>query len=69
MKLLFITSTRIGDAVLSTALLSYLIDKYPQADITIACGPAAAPLFTETPGVTRIIVMKKRVMGGHWLAL
>ncbi len=69
MKLLFITSTRIGDAVLSTALLSHLIQKYPDADITIACGPAAAPLFAETPGVRRVIAMEKRALGGHWLAL
>jgi len=69
MKLLFITSTRIGDSVLSTALLSHLIDKYPEADITIACGPTAAPLFSETPGVTRVIAMNKRSMGWHWLVL
>ncbi|MDP7343406.1 MAG: hypothetical protein QF767_08665, partial [Alphaproteobacteria bacterium] len=48
MKLLFITSTRIGDAVLSTALLSHLIERYPEAEITIACGPAAAPLFATS---------------------
>jgi heptosyltransferase-3 len=69
MKLLFITSTRIGDAVLSTALLSHLIEKYPDAKITIACGPAAAPLFAETPGVARVIAMEKRGLGGHWFSL
>ena len=69
MKLLFITSTRIGDVVLSTALLSHLIEQYPEADITIACGPAAAPLFTETPQVRRVIALKKRRIGLHWLAL
>ena len=69
MKLLFITSTRIGDAVLSTALLFHLIQKHPDADITIVCGPAAAPLFAETPGVRRVIAMEKRAMGAHWPAL
>ena len=69
MKLLFITSTRIGDAVLSTALLSHFIEQYPDAEITIACGPAAAPLFAETPRVTRVIALKKRRLGLHWLAL
>ena len=69
MKLLFITSTRIGDAVLSTALLSHLIEQHPEAEITIACGPAAAPLFAETPQVKRIIILKKRRLGLHWLAL
>jgi len=69
MKLLFITSTRIGDAVLSTALLSHFIEQYPDTKITIACGPAAAPLFAETPHVTRVISLNKRRFGLHWLAL
>jgi len=69
MKLLFITSTRIGDAVLSTALLSHFIEQYPDAEITIACGPAAAPLFAETPQVVRVIALKKRRLGLHWLTL
>ena len=69
MKLLFITSTRIGDAVLSTALLSHLIEQYPDSEITIACGPAAAPLFAETPQVARVIALKKRRLAVHWLAL
>ena len=69
MKLLFITSTRIGDAVLSTALLSHFIELYPDAEITIACGPAAAPLFAETPQVMRVIALKKSHLGLHWLTL
>ena len=69
MKILFITATRIGDAVLSTGLLAHLIERYPQARITVACGPAAAPLFAATPGVERVIEMEKQRGGGHWLAL
>jgi len=69
MKFLFITSTRIGDAVLSTALLSHLSEKYPQAEFTVACGPQAAPLFDETPQVTKIIAVEKRRWSLHWLAL
>ena len=41
--ILFITSTRIGDAVLSTGLLAYLIGRYPGAEFTVAAGPLAAP--------------------------
>ncbi|MGD9536490.1 MAG: glycosyltransferase family 9 protein [Alphaproteobacteria bacterium] len=69
MKLLFITSTRIGDAVLSTGLLSHLIDTNPGARVTIACGPAAAPLFEAVPGLERIIVLRKRGLGTHWWSL
>jgi len=69
MKILFITSTRIGDAVLSTGLLSNFIDRYPDCRFTIACGPAAAPLFEAVPHLDRVIVLRKRGGGRHWLRL
>ena len=34
MKILFITSTRIGDAVLSTGLLDHLLTEHPEARVT-----------------------------------
>lgn len=69
MKILFITATRIGDAVLSSGLLTELVARYPRAAITVACGPAAAPLFDAAPHVERIIVMNKRKWAGHWFDL
>lgn len=68
-RILFITYTRIGDAVLSSGVLAWLADRYPAAEITVACGPAAASLFRHQPGVTRIIGMEKQKRAGHWLAL
>ena len=56
MKVLFVTSTRIGDAILSTGLLEHLRAEHPDLEVTIACGPAAAPLFEALPGLRRIIV-------------
>src|SRR5450432_2922295 len=49
MRVLFITATRIGDAVLSTGVLSDLVARHPDARFTIAAGPAAAPLFEAMP--------------------
>lgn len=69
MRILFVTSTRIGDAVLSTGILDWLIAHHPGARLTIACGPAAAPLFEALPGRERTIVMTKRRGGLHWVAL
>jgi len=66
MKLLFITYTRIGDAILSTGVLSRLIDDHPGAHITVACGPAVSSLFDATPGIARVIPLAKRRLGGHW---
>jgi heptosyltransferase-3 len=69
MNILFVTSTRIGDAVLSTGLLSHLVSQYPDARITVACGVLPAPLFSAVPGVERVIPLTKRALAGHWLSL
>ncbi len=69
MNLLFVTSTRLGDAVLSTGLLAYLVEIYPEARITVACGPLVAPLFRTVPGLERVIVLEKIRLSGHWLGL
>jgi heptosyltransferase III len=69
MNILFVTATRIGDAVLSTGLLGHLVERYPGARLTIAAGPAAAPLFEAVPGLERILVLWKRRYSLHWLGL
>lgn len=69
MHILFVTATYIGDAVLSTGLLSHIVERFPGARLTIAAGPAAAPLFEGVPGLHRVVVLKKRRWQLHWLAL
>ena len=69
MKILFVTSTRVGDAILSTGMLAHLIENSPNARITIACGPAAAPLFSAVPGLERTIVLDKMLLSLHWARL
>ena len=65
MHILFVTATRIGDAVLSTGLLSHLIERHPQVRLTIAAGPLAAPLFEAVPGLEQIVVVEKRRWSLH----
>src|SRR4029077_8985256 len=67
--ILFITATRIGDAVLSTGLLSYLIDRFPNSRLTIAAGPVATPLFEAVPQLERLEVIEKKRWSAHWLPL
>lgn len=67
--ILFITSTRIGDAVLSSGLLKRLHDEIPHARFTIAAGPLAAPLFRDMPRLDALIPVEKRRGGLHWAAL
>lgn len=69
MRILFVTSNRLGDAVLSTGLLDHLIRTHPGARITVVCGPVAEGLFARMPNRERTIVLRKRDWGLHWLGL
>jgi len=69
MRILFITATRLGDAVLSTGVLDHLLTLYPDARFTIACGPVAEGLFARMPRLERIIVVDKRRFDLHWVSL
>lgn len=69
MRILFITSTRIGDAVLSTGLLDHLMQAHPQARFTVAVGRVAEGVFRRMPGLERIIPIEKKRYGLHWLGL
>ena len=69
MRLLFITSTRIGDAALSTGLLGHLIAQNPGARVTVAAGRVSAPLFRAVPGLESVIPIDKRSFNRHWLDL
>jgi len=67
--ILFISATRIGDAVLSSGLVRRLSQEIPQARFTIVAGPAAAGLYKDLPGLQEIILFEKAKDGGHWFRL
>lgn len=69
MRILFITSNRIGDAVISTGLLSHLVRAHPGCRITVACGPVAEGVFARMPNRERTIVLGKRRHDLHWVML
>jgi heptosyltransferase-3 len=69
MRILFVTSSRVGDAVLSTGLLDHLIRTHPEARITVACGPVAEGVFLRMPSLERLVLVEKRPYGRHWLGL
>jgi len=66
MRILFVTSNRVGDAVLSTGLLDHLIHRHPNARITVVCGRVAEQLFLRMPNRAATIVLDKRPYGLHW---
>ena len=69
MRILFISSTRIGDAVLSTGLLDHLMRAHPEARFTIVCGQVAEGVFRRMPRLERLISVEKRRYSLHWLEI
>src|SRR5581483_5140948 len=69
MRILFVTSNRLGDAVLSTGLLDHLLRTHPEARFTVACGPVAEGVFERMPNRERTIVLDKQPWRLHWHGL
>jgi len=69
MRILFITSTYLGDAIISSGILEVLRLRYPKAKFTIACGPIPLPLFEAMPQLERLIAIEKLSYARHWIKL
>jgi ADP-heptose:LPS heptosyltransferase len=67
--ILFITQSRIGDAVLSSGLVRALTEEVEGARFTVVASALTAPLFADVPGLARLIVLEKKAGGAHWLEL
>ncbi len=69
MNILFIASSRIGDAVISCGILEGLRLTYPNARFTIACGTVAEGVFERFPALQNLIIFEKAPADLHWLKL
>lgn len=69
MRILFITSSRLGDAVISSGVIDHIRRAHPDARLTIACGAAASGVFARLPRLERLIVFEKQSLDRHWLSL
>jgi ADP-heptose:LPS heptosyltransferase len=69
MRILFIASSRIGDAVISSGILEHLRLTHPHARITVAVGVVAQDVFAHLPQLERRIVFDKERFDFHWFRL
>ncbi|PIQ89060.1 MAG: hypothetical protein COV72_05310 [Candidatus Omnitrophica bacterium CG11_big_fil_rev_8_21_14_0_20_42_13] len=60
MRILFITLSNIGDCVLTLPVLDILLDKYPDADISVLASPRAEGIFRKTPFIKKIFIYDKK---------
>ncbi|WP_158918242.1 glycosyltransferase family 9 protein [Caulobacter sp. S45] len=66
---LFITASRVGDAVLTSGLIRRLSDEIPHARFTVVAAPLTAPLFRDLPNLDRLIPLEKEKASLHWFKL
>lgn len=65
-RTLFVASNRLGDAVLTTGVLHYLLEQEPEIPITVVCGEIPKDIFEAIPGVERVIGVTKQRFSMHW---
>jgi ADP-heptose:LPS heptosyltransferase len=67
--ILFITASRVGDAVLTSGLVRRLSEEIPHACFTVVADPLTAPLFRDVPNLDRLIALEKEAGSLHWFKL
>ncbi|MCX5709891.1 MAG: lipopolysaccharide heptosyltransferase II [Candidatus Omnitrophica bacterium] len=58
-KILFITLSNIGDAILTLPALDSLMREYPAADIYVMCAERPKELFENNPRIKKVIIFDK----------
>ncbi len=66
---LFITSSRIGDAVMTLSIIEALRKQSPNMTYCVAADPLVASLFEDDPQCLRIIPFPKKKASLHWFHL
>ncbi len=66
--ILYIAEADAEAAVLSSGVLAHLVEALPNAAVTVVGSAASAPLFADTPGLDRLIVLD-RTGRWDWIAL
>lgn len=64
-KILFITLSNIGDAILTLPVLDALREMFPGAQVTCMVGPRAKEIFENNPAVARLIIFDKHAELRH----
>ena len=69
MNLLFISSNRLGDAVINIQVLNKFIRQFPNIKVTIVSGSLPMPLYEDYPNISSRILLVKKKFSSHWISL
>lgn len=69
MKILIISYNRIGDTILATGLINYLLQKYKKATFSIITSPISKIIYQDMPRLDNLIVIEKQKYSMHWFQI
>ncbi|MFA5167399.1 MAG: glycosyltransferase family 9 protein [Candidatus Omnitrophota bacterium] len=59
-NILVVTLSNIGDVVMTTPVIMALVQKYPEARITVVAGPRARGVLQRSPDIHKIVIYDKK---------
>ena len=68
-RILFIPPSLLGDSILASSLLNWVLNKYPTAEVTIACSAYTQTLFRSVKNLKTCIIIERKFLSLHWLLL
>ena len=69
MNLLFISSNRLGDAIINIQVLNKFIRENPDIKVTLVSGGLPMPLYEDFSGISSRITLVKENFSTHWINL
>ena len=69
MNLLFISSNRLGDAIINIQVLNKFIRQFPNIKVTIVSGPLPMPLYDDYSNIFSRMLLVKKKYSSHWINL
>ena len=69
MRILFLTHTNIGDAILSTVLLERMLHDHPDATVDVVVGAKSVDVFSQLPQLGKLIPLVKKKRHAHYIEL
>lgn len=58
--ILIVTLSNIGDVVLTTPVIASVAHTYPEARLTVVCGPKGAGVLEQSQAIDRIVIYNKK---------
>lgn len=65
-RILIIRLSALGDVVMASGLITALQARFPQAQLSWLCEPAAAPLLQHNPRLTKVLVWPRPLWRQMW---